>query len=331
MLTGGTDTHLVLLDLRGSELTGRQAEDRLAEIGITANRNTVPFDERPPTVASGVRFGTPAATMRGLDEADCARGRRGRRERRAAAAGPAAAGGAHPGDPRAASALPRPRARATRCAMSSPDPRVVEVAHPLVRHKLTLLRDRSTDTRDFRGLVHELALLVCYEATRTLETEPCEVETPLERAEGVRVPPSRVTVVPVLRAGLGMLDAVLALIPAARVGFLGRLPRRGDPAGRARTTPKLPFQIEGGDALLLDPMLATGGSASHSITVCKEAGARDVRLLSLIAAPGGHRARAGRAPRRARSTRAGIDRGLDENGYIRPGLGDAGDRLYGNP
>jgi uracil phosphoribosyltransferase len=213
--------------------------------------------------------------------------------------------------------------------MSHPDSHVVEVAHPLVRHKLTLLRDRSTDTRDFRRLTYELALLVCYEATRTLETEPCEVETPLERAEGVRIPPSRVTVVPVLRAGLGMLDAVLALLPASRVGFLG-VYRDEETLVAVPYYAKLPFEIDGGDALLLDPMLATGGSASHSIRVCKEAGARDVRLLSLIAAPEGI-ARVHAEHPDVKIYTAGIDRGLDEHGYIRPGLGDAGDRLYGNP
>jgi uracil phosphoribosyltransferase len=213
--------------------------------------------------------------------------------------------------------------------MSHPDPQVVEVDHPLIRHKLTLLRDVSTDTRDFRRLVHELALLVCYEATRTLVTEDCEVQTPLEVAAGVRIPPSRVTIVPVLRAGLGMLDAVLALLPASRVGFLG-VYRDESTLEAVPYYAKLPFQIDGGDVLLLDPMLATGGSASHSITVCKEAGARDVRLLSLIAAPEGiARVRADHPDTTVYT--AAIDRGLDENGYIRPGLGDAGDRLYGNP
>ncbi len=213
--------------------------------------------------------------------------------------------------------------------MSHPDSHVVEVAHPLVRHKLTLLRDKATDTRDFRRLTYELALLVCYEATRTLETEPCEVETPLERAAGVRIPPSRVTVVPVLRAGLGMLDAVLALLPASRVGFLG-VYRDEETLVAVPYYAKLPFEIDGGDALLLDPMLATGGSASHSIRVCKEAGARDVRLLSLIAAPEGI-ARVHAEHPDVMIYTAGIDRGLDGHGYIRPGLGDAGDRLYGNP
>jgi uracil phosphoribosyltransferase len=211
----------------------------------------------------------------------------------------------------------------------SPDRTVVEVDHPLVRHKLTLLRDKTTDTRDFRQLVHELALLVCYEATRTLETEPMRVETPLEETEGVRVTPSRTTIVPVLRAGLGMLDAVLSLLPASRVGFLG-VYRNEETLEAVPYYAKLPFQLEGGDALLLDPMLATGGSASHSVTVCKEAGARDVRLLSLIAAPEGIERLHAEHPDVAVFT-AAIDRGLDGNGYIRPGLGDAGDRLYGNP
>ena len=213
--------------------------------------------------------------------------------------------------------------------MSSPDPRVVEVAHPLVRHKLTLLRDSSTDTRDFRRLVHELALLVCYEATRTLETEPYEVETPLERAEGFRVPPSRVTVVPVLRAGLGMLDAVLALIPAARVGFLG-VYRDEETLRPSRTTPSSRSRSRAGMrccSIRCSPREARRATRSR---VCKEAGARDVRLLSLIAAPEGIERVHGRAPRR-HDLHGGHRPGAGRNGYIRPGLGDAGDRLYGNP
>jgi uracil phosphoribosyltransferase len=205
---------------------------------------------------------------------------------------------------------------------------VFALDHPVAQHKVALLRDRSTDLRTFRSLVREISLLVAYEATRDLPTEEWEVETPLERTPGVRIAGSRLAVVPVLRAGLGMLDAVLSLLPTAPVGFVG-LQRDHDTLRPEPDYLKLPDGLAGRTVMLLDPMLATGGSASHAIAACKEAGARDgIRLLALIAAPEGIERIRREHPDAAIYT-AAIDRQLNDIGYILPGLGDAGDRLYG--
>jgi len=204
---------------------------------------------------------------------------------------------------------------------------LVEVDHPLVRHKVTLLRDVSTSTRDFRLLSSEIAGMLCYEATRQLELEPFTVETPLEQTEGYRVSGKKVGVVPILRAGVGMLDGVLAMIPVARVGFLG-LYRDEETLKPVVYYHKLPADLTERELLLLDPMLATGGSAAHAATICKDAGARSVRLLSIIAAPEGidhvHAAHPD-----VEIYVAHVDRCLNEQGYILPGLGDAGDRIWG--
>ena len=220
LLTGGTDNHLLQLDLRSTEWSGKDAEERLHEVAITVNRNTVPYDERPPTIASGVRIGTPAATMRGLVDDDMREvgadhpgdARPGRR--------PAGAARAHARAAGRAAAVPGLRARPPGHLSRPPMPLTV-VDHPLVQHKLGLLRDRATTTRDFRQLAGEIAAFLCYEATRDLELEPCEVETPLERTDAARVSGKKLGVVAVLRAGVGMLDAVLDLMPVARVGFVG--------------------------------------------------------------------------------------------------------------
>ena len=203
----------------------------------------------------------------------------------------------------------------------------VVVEHALVRHKLSLLRDRATTTKDFRQLVSELAYLVCYEATRDLELEEVEVETPLERTVGHQVSGKKLGVVAVLRAGVGILDAVLELIPVARVGFVGlyRDERTLEPV---QYYSKLPPDLERRDVLLLDPMLATGGSTSAAAALCKAAGARRIALLCLVASPQGvERLHADHPGITVYA--AAVDRGLNEAGYILPGLGDAGDRLYG--
>ena len=326
LLTGGTDTHLVQLDLRNSELSGKDMEERLHDVLMTVNRNTVPFDERPPTIASGVRIGTPAATMRGLDEADALEVGRVIGGAISPDGRPGRAARPHRGDPRAPAAVPRAPARR---AGTGPrvSGRVVVLDHPVVRHKTTLLRSTETDVRLFRALVHEISLFVLYEATRLLPTEPYRVQTPMTSFEGARVPGSQLAIVPVLRAGLGMLDAALELLPHAPVGFVG-VSRDEETLRPVPYYLKLPDGLTGRSVLVLDPMLATGGSASHAIGLCREAGARDVTLAALIAAPEGI-ARLREEQPDAHLCVAALDDRLNDVGFIVPGLGDAGDRMYG--
>jgi uracil phosphoribosyltransferase len=204
---------------------------------------------------------------------------------------------------------------------------VTEVEHPLVRHKLGLLRDVNTDTEMFRRLVNELTLLLTYEATKEMGVEEVEVETPLERTKAFRIPGKKVAVCPILRAGMGMLDGVLSLIPVARVGFIG-LYRNEETLQPVEYYVKLPADIADREVLLLDPMLATGNSSSAAVATLKAAGATSISLIALIAAPEGV-AQIQRDHPDVRVVVAAIDSHLNENGYIVPGLGDAGDRLYG--
>jgi uracil phosphoribosyltransferase len=204
---------------------------------------------------------------------------------------------------------------------------VHEVTHPLVQHKLGLLRDVNTDTEMFRRLVNELTLLLSYEATKDMQLEEIEVETPLERTRARRIPGKKVAVCPILRAGMGMLDGVLSLIPVARVGFIG-LYRNEETLEPVEYYVKLPADIAEREVLLLDPMLATGNSTAHAVSIVKGAGAAHVRLIALIAAPEGV-SRIERAHPDVDVFVASIDSHLNDKGYIVPGLGDAGDRLYG--
>ena len=204
---------------------------------------------------------------------------------------------------------------------------VIEVTHPLVRHKLGLLRDVNTDTEMFRRLVNELTLLLSYEATKEMGLEEIEVETPLERTTAQRIPGKKVAVCPILRAGMGMLDGVLSLIPVARVGFIG-LYRNEETLEPVEYYVKLPADIAERDVLLLDPMLATGNSTAHAVDVLKRHGAANISLVALIAAPEGV-ARIQEAHPDVNVFVASVDSHLNEKGYIVPGLGDAGDRLYG--
>ena len=204
---------------------------------------------------------------------------------------------------------------------------VTEVRHPLVQHKLSYLRDKSTPTVHFRKLVEEVTLLLTYEATKDLPTEDVEVETPLEVGRFPRISGKKVAVCPILRAGVGMLDGVLSLIPGARVGFIG-LYRNEETLEPVEYYVKLPHDIADRDVILLDPMLATGNSTAAAVETVKAAGATSVRLIALIAAPEGIE-RIHRDHPDVSIVVAAIDRALNEKGYIVPGLGDAGDRLYG--
>jgi uracil phosphoribosyltransferase len=205
--------------------------------------------------------------------------------------------------------------------------KVVVVDHPLVQHKLGLLRDQTTPTQVFRQLVDELTLLLTYEATKDLATEEVQIETPLERTSVQRISGKKVAVCPILRAGIGMLDGVLSLISGARVGFIG-LYRNEETLEPVEYYVKLPQDIAERDVILLDPMLATGNSTAAAVATVKQAGAESIRLIAIIAAPEGIQRLHSEHPD-VTIVVAAIDRELNERGYIVPGLGDAGDRLFG--
>ena len=204
---------------------------------------------------------------------------------------------------------------------------VTVVTHPLVQHKLSYLRDRETPTVHFRKLANEVTLLLTYEATKDLPTEDVDVETPLERGAFPRISGKKVAVCPILRAGVGMLDGVLSLISSARVGFIGMY-RDEETLEAVEYYVKLPQDIAQRDVILLDPMLATGNSTTSAIETVKRAGAASLVLVSIIAAPEGIERLTSAHPD-VRIVVAGIDRGLNDKGFIVPGLGDAGDRLFG--
>ncbi len=213
--------------------------------------------------------------------------------------------------------------------MGSPHPahaNVVVFDHPLIQHKLGYLRDKTTSHRPFRALLYQIAGLMVYEITRTLPTAAVDIDTPLERTGGKRLS-AKITVVPVLRSGLGMAEGILEMMPEARIGHLGmaRDERTLRPTTYLR---KLPRDIDDGPVILVDPMLATGGSASEAVTILRAAGAKDLRMICLVASPEGL-ARMHQDHPDLQIYTAAIDRQLDERGYIRPGLGDAGDRMYG--
>ena len=206
-------------------------------------------------------------------------------------------------------------------------PGLTIVSHPLVQHKLAILRDQATPKKIFKELVDEIAMLMAYEATADLALEPVEVDTPLETTSGRRVAGKKLTLVPILRAGLGMVDGVAQLLPTARVGHIG-LSRDEASLEASKYYAKLPHGEHDRDFFILDPMLATGGSAVAAVTTLKSAGARRIRFLCIVAAPEGVRRMLDGHPD-VRVYAAALDRGLNEHGFIVPGLGDAGDRLYG--
>jgi uracil phosphoribosyltransferase len=207
------------------------------------------------------------------------------------------------------------------------EPRLTVVTHPLVQHKLSYLRDKDTPTVHFRKLTNELTLLLTYEATKDFPTEPVEIETPLETMTAQRIAGKKVAVCPVLRAGVGMLEGTLSLISSARVGFIGMY-RDEETLEAIEYFVKLPDDLSERDAIVLDPMLATGNSSIAAIQKVKDAGARTVTLVCLVAAPEGVEKAHATFPH-VHIVCAALDRELNERGFIVPGLGDAGDRLYG--
>ncbi|MCI2241683.1 uracil phosphoribosyltransferase [Adlercreutzia faecimuris] len=206
--------------------------------------------------------------------------------------------------------------------------RVVVIDHPMVQHKLSILRDRDTSSKQFRELVRELALFEGYEATRDLPLETVTISTPICDAEARQIGGKKLAVVPILRAGLGMVDGVLELIPAARVGHLGMF--RDEETHEPHVYyDKLPADIAGRQVLVVDPMLATGGSAAAAVGYLREAGVKGtIKLMVLVAAPEGIEAVLAADPD-VRVYTCAVDEGLNENAYIVPGLGDAGDRIFG--
>lgn len=206
-------------------------------------------------------------------------------------------------------------------------PNLTVLDHPLIQHKLTKLRDRATATRDFKALANEIAMLMAYEATKDLSLEEVEIETPLERMRGRQVAGKKLALVPILRAGLGMVDGITQLIPSARVGHIG-LYRDENTLEPVDYYFKIPGDEEDRIFFVLDPMLATGGSAVRAVAALKNAGATRIRFLSLVAAPEGVRRMQDAHPDVPVYT-AALDRQLNDTGYILPGLGDAGDRLFG--
>ena len=199
--------------------------------------------------------------------------------------------------------------------------------HPLIQHKLSVLRDKRTSVKEFRELISEIAQLMCYEATRDLPLEEVQVETPVGMAACMRIAGKKLAVVPILRAGLGMVDGIVAMIPSAKVGHIG-LFRDPETLAPVKYYFKMPADIAEREVVVVDPKLATGGSAVAAVTFLKEAGARNIRLMNIIAAPEGVAAMNEAHPD-VDIYVAALDDHLNDHGYIVPGLGDAGDRIFG--
>ena len=199
--------------------------------------------------------------------------------------------------------------------------------HPLIQHKLSILRDKNTPVKDFRELVREISMLMAYEVTRDLPLEEVEIETPICKTKVKRLKGEDIGIVPVLRAGLGMVDGMLELIPNAKVGHVGlyRDPETKEPV---EYYCKLPIDLDKRRMIIVDPMLATGGSSNAAIALLKKKGAKSIALMNLIAAPEGVKAVQEAHPD-VDIYIAALDERLDDNAYIVPGLGDAGDRIFG--
>ena len=199
--------------------------------------------------------------------------------------------------------------------------------HPLIQHKLSILRDEGTSVKEFRELISEIAMLMCFEATRDLPLEEVEIQTPVAKATVKRLAGKKLAIVPILRAGLGMVDGMLSMIPAAKVGHIGlyRDPKTLEPV---EYYCKMPPDIAERDVIVVDPMLATGGSATAAIGFMKKYGCKHIKLMCIISAPEGVKAVQEAHPDVEIFT-AALDDHLNEHGYIVPGLGDAGDRIFG--
>ncbi len=205
--------------------------------------------------------------------------------------------------------------------------KVFVMDHPLIQHKLTFLRDKNTGSKEFRALVGEIAMLMCYEATRDLPLQDVKIETPMGEATTKVIAGRKLAFVPILRAGLGMVDGVLALVPAAKVGHIG-LYRDHETLKPVEYYNKLPQDISEREVIVLDPMLATGGSAIDAISIIKRSGPKNIKFMCIIAAPEGISALTEAHPD-VQVYCAAVDQKLNEIGYIVPGLGDAGDRIFG--
>lgn len=199
--------------------------------------------------------------------------------------------------------------------------------HPLIKHKLAILRDKNTGMKEFRELIEEITALMTYESMRDVELVPVEVETPLEKVVQYKVPEESVAIVPILRAGLGMVGGVHKIFPTARVGHIGMY-RDEQTMQPMEYYCKLPEGIENKTVFLVDPMLATGGSACDALDALKKRGCKKIKFMAIIAAPDGVEAVAKKHPD-VQVYVSTLDRGLNKNCYIVPGLGDAGDRLFG--
>ena len=212
--------------------------------------------------------------------------------------------------------------------MDTPPAAVTELTHPLIQHKLTLMREKDRSTSGFRRLLNEIGMLMAYELTRDMPTQPVQIETPLETTTGHLIDGRKTVLVPILRAGLGLVDGMLEVVPGARIGHIG-LYRDPDTLAAVEYYFKMPDHMDERDVIVLDPMLATGHSAAAAVTKLKErARPRSIRLACLLAAPEGI-AHLHEAHPDVPLYTCAIDRCLNDHGYILPGLGDAGDRIFG--
>lgn len=205
--------------------------------------------------------------------------------------------------------------------------KVIVTDHPLIQHKLTIMRDKNTGSKDFRELLTEITMLMGYEITRNIQLEDVEIETPVTKATCKMVSGKKLGIIPILRAGLGMVDGLVNLVPAAKVGHIG-LYRDPETLQPVEYYSKFPTDIEEREMIIVDPMLATGGSAVAAIDILKANGAKSIKLVNLVAAPEGI-AEVQKYHNDVDIYVAAIDEKLNDHGYIVPGLGDAGDRIFG--